>query len=313
MFDIVEILHSNVFTWTKTDCQHGSVGLESPTHALRADADPSAQSASATYITLAQEHPYDRHIEIILHLSGEQLKKNLPVIFFFLVVWYLVYDFSELFHRTSQPVGHIRERPALVQSVRTADQRPPGFHPLQSQRLGAWEEGWQLLTLSLSAFDISHVPKADMLTFHSTAGVCEEAIPQGHPEQPRPDAQLLSRLVSWTSGAAQSHQRTALPRGSKWQHEWHQHQSCKGAMDKNNHWTGVFRFRSCHPVYYFFFVFVFFHRKPWWWRWRVSPPAPCSTSSASAPPSSPCSPPASSALMLASRHHPAQRKITSCL
>ncbi|XP_035526326.1 von Willebrand factor A domain-containing protein 5B2 [Morone saxatilis] len=44
-------------------------GLESPTHALRADADPSAQSASATYITLAQEHPYDRHIEIVLHLS----------------------------------------------------------------------------------------------------------------------------------------------------------------------------------------------------------------------------------------------------
>uniref|UniRef100_A0AAV2JPY6 VWFA domain-containing protein n=1 Tax=Knipowitschia caucasica TaxID=637954 RepID=A0AAV2JPY6_KNICA len=44
-------------------------GLESPTHALRADANPSAQSASTTYITLAQEHPYDRHIEIILHLS----------------------------------------------------------------------------------------------------------------------------------------------------------------------------------------------------------------------------------------------------
>ncbi|KAF7692611.1 von Willebrand factor A domain-containing protein 5B1 isoform X1 [Silurus meridionalis] len=44
-------------------------GLESPTHALRADADPSAQSASATYITLAEEHPYDRHLEIILHLS----------------------------------------------------------------------------------------------------------------------------------------------------------------------------------------------------------------------------------------------------
>ncbi|XP_034040010.1 von Willebrand factor A domain-containing protein 5B1 isoform X2 [Thalassophryne amazonica] len=44
-------------------------GLESPTHALRADADPHAQNASATYITLAQEHPFDRHIEIILHLS----------------------------------------------------------------------------------------------------------------------------------------------------------------------------------------------------------------------------------------------------
>ncbi|XP_037386944.1 von Willebrand factor A domain-containing protein 5B2-like [Pygocentrus nattereri] len=44
-------------------------GLESPTHALRADAEPSAQSASATYITLAEDHPYDRHLEIILHLS----------------------------------------------------------------------------------------------------------------------------------------------------------------------------------------------------------------------------------------------------
>nr|XP_023674194.1 von Willebrand factor A domain-containing protein 5B2-like isoform X1 [Paramormyrops kingsleyae]XP_023674195.1 von Willebrand factor A domain-containing protein 5B2-like isoform X1 [Paramormyrops kingsleyae]XP_023674196.1 von Willebrand factor A domain-containing protein 5B2-like isoform X1 [Paramormyrops kingsleyae]XP_023674197.1 von Willebrand factor A domain-containing protein 5B2-like isoform X1 [Paramormyrops kingsleyae] len=44
-------------------------GLESPTHALRADADPGAQSASATYITLAEEHPYDRPVEIILHLS----------------------------------------------------------------------------------------------------------------------------------------------------------------------------------------------------------------------------------------------------
>lgn len=68
------------------------VGLESPTHALRADADPSAQSASATYITLAQEHPYDRHIEIILHLSGKQLKTDPYFLFLFLVSvfpWYL--------------------------------------------------------------------------------------------------------------------------------------------------------------------------------------------------------------------------------
>uniref|UniRef100_A0A3P8SQA9 von Willebrand factor A domain containing 5B2 n=1 Tax=Amphiprion percula TaxID=161767 RepID=A0A3P8SQA9_AMPPE len=49
------------------------LALESPTHALRADADPSAQSASATYITLAQEHPYNRHIEIILHLPHSPL------------------------------------------------------------------------------------------------------------------------------------------------------------------------------------------------------------------------------------------------
>ncbi|KAG7249667.1 hypothetical protein CRUP_001862, partial [Coryphaenoides rupestris] len=48
----------------------------SPTHALRADADPSAQSASSTYITLAQEHPYDRHIEVILHLSAPVLMLN---------------------------------------------------------------------------------------------------------------------------------------------------------------------------------------------------------------------------------------------
>lgn len=58
-----------------------TLGLESPTHALRADADPSAQSASATYITLAQEHPYDRHIEIILHLSGEKLGMFSSLIF----------------------------------------------------------------------------------------------------------------------------------------------------------------------------------------------------------------------------------------
>ncbi|KAL6458599.1 hypothetical protein MHYP_G00320710 [Metynnis hypsauchen] len=45
------------------------LSLESPTHALRADVEPSAQSASATYITLAEDHPYDRHLEIILHLS----------------------------------------------------------------------------------------------------------------------------------------------------------------------------------------------------------------------------------------------------
>uniref|UniRef100_A0AAY5EQ80 VWFA domain-containing protein n=1 Tax=Electrophorus electricus TaxID=8005 RepID=A0AAY5EQ80_ELEEL len=50
-------------------CPRTSPGLESPTHALRADADPGAQSAFATYITLAEDHPYDRHLEIVLHLS----------------------------------------------------------------------------------------------------------------------------------------------------------------------------------------------------------------------------------------------------
>ncbi|XP_007887560.2 von Willebrand factor A domain-containing protein 5B1 [Callorhinchus milii] len=44
-------------------------GVESPTHALRADADPGARSASTTYITLAESHQYDRNLEIILHPS----------------------------------------------------------------------------------------------------------------------------------------------------------------------------------------------------------------------------------------------------
>ncbi|XP_067851254.1 von Willebrand factor A domain-containing protein 5B1 isoform X2 [Heptranchias perlo] len=44
-------------------------GVESPTHALRADADPIARSASTVYITLAEKHQYDRNLKIILHPS----------------------------------------------------------------------------------------------------------------------------------------------------------------------------------------------------------------------------------------------------
>ncbi|KAM6326266.1 von Willebrand factor A domain-containing protein 5B2 [Podargus strigoides] len=42
-------------------------GLESPSHALRADADPWASSASTTCVTLAEPHCYDRDLEIILY------------------------------------------------------------------------------------------------------------------------------------------------------------------------------------------------------------------------------------------------------
>ncbi|NWZ32238.1 VW5B2 protein, partial [Asarcornis scutulata] len=42
-------------------------GLESPTHALRADADPWATSATTTCVTLAERHRYDRDVEIILY------------------------------------------------------------------------------------------------------------------------------------------------------------------------------------------------------------------------------------------------------
>uniref|UniRef100_UPI00398E781E von Willebrand factor A domain-containing protein 5B1 n=1 Tax=Pristiophorus japonicus TaxID=55135 RepID=UPI00398E781E len=44
-------------------------GVESPTHALRADADPIARSASTLYITLAEKHQCDRNLKIILHPS----------------------------------------------------------------------------------------------------------------------------------------------------------------------------------------------------------------------------------------------------
>ncbi len=79
---------------------------------------------------------------------------------------------------------------------------------------------------------ISHTcPKLTCLcSTWPAAGVCEEAIPQGHSEQPRPDAQLLSRLAVWASGAAQSHQRTAVPCRSQRQHERHQHPPCKGEL-----------------------------------------------------------------------------------
>ncbi|XP_061308327.1 von Willebrand factor A domain-containing protein 5B2 isoform X2 [Pezoporus flaviventris] len=42
-------------------------GLESPSHALRADADPWASSAATTCVTLAEPHRYDRDVEIILY------------------------------------------------------------------------------------------------------------------------------------------------------------------------------------------------------------------------------------------------------
>ncbi|XP_075617973.1 von Willebrand factor A domain-containing protein 5B2 isoform X1 [Balearica regulorum gibbericeps] len=42
-------------------------GLESPSHALRADADPWASSATTTRVTLAEPPRYDRDLEIILY------------------------------------------------------------------------------------------------------------------------------------------------------------------------------------------------------------------------------------------------------
>lgn len=45
-------------------------GVESPTHEIRADADPSARSAKSIVITLANKHTFDRPVEILIHPSG---------------------------------------------------------------------------------------------------------------------------------------------------------------------------------------------------------------------------------------------------
>ncbi|XP_072101054.1 von Willebrand factor A domain-containing protein 5B1 [Mobula birostris] len=44
-------------------------GVESPTHSIRADADPTAICASSVTITLAEKHTFDRPVEIIIHPS----------------------------------------------------------------------------------------------------------------------------------------------------------------------------------------------------------------------------------------------------
>ncbi|XP_072210219.1 von Willebrand factor A domain-containing protein 5B1 isoform X3 [Excalfactoria chinensis] len=44
-------------------------GVESPTHEIRADADPSARSAKSIVITLANRHTFDRPVEILIHPS----------------------------------------------------------------------------------------------------------------------------------------------------------------------------------------------------------------------------------------------------
>ena len=60
------------------------------------------------------------------------------------------------------------------------------------------------------------------------AGVFEEATPQGHSEQPRPHAELLSQSAVPTFRTSQSHQRAAVPAGSQRKHERHQDPECKG-------------------------------------------------------------------------------------
>ncbi|KAL7859274.1 hypothetical protein SRHO_G00144210 [Serrasalmus rhombeus] len=45
-------------------------GVESPSHAIRADADPSARSATSILVTLADKYTYDCPVEILIYPSG---------------------------------------------------------------------------------------------------------------------------------------------------------------------------------------------------------------------------------------------------
>lgn len=46
------------------------VGVESPSHAIRADADPLARSATSIVITLADKYTYDCPVKILIYPSG---------------------------------------------------------------------------------------------------------------------------------------------------------------------------------------------------------------------------------------------------
>lgn len=45
-------------------------GVESPSHAIRADADPLARSATSVVITLADKYTYDCPVRILIYPSG---------------------------------------------------------------------------------------------------------------------------------------------------------------------------------------------------------------------------------------------------
>ena len=53
------------------------VGVESPSHAIRADAEPHARSASSIVITLADKYTYDYPVQIIIYPSGKSATSKL--------------------------------------------------------------------------------------------------------------------------------------------------------------------------------------------------------------------------------------------
>lgn len=53
------------------------VGVESPSHAIRADADPLARSATSVVITLADKYTYDCPVKILIYPSGRLQRRLL--------------------------------------------------------------------------------------------------------------------------------------------------------------------------------------------------------------------------------------------
>lgn len=58
-------------------CVCCSVGVESPSHAIRADADPLARSATSVVITLADKYTYDCPVKILIYPSGRSTASKL--------------------------------------------------------------------------------------------------------------------------------------------------------------------------------------------------------------------------------------------
>lgn len=50
------------------------VGVESPSHAIRADADPLARSATSVVVTLADKYTYDCPVKILIYPSGTSIQ-----------------------------------------------------------------------------------------------------------------------------------------------------------------------------------------------------------------------------------------------
>lgn len=61
---------SQLRTFSRRLSSDSVLGVESPSHAIRADADPLARSATSVVITLADKYTYDCPVRILIYPSG---------------------------------------------------------------------------------------------------------------------------------------------------------------------------------------------------------------------------------------------------